>query len=74
MRKETYFGETLPGALHPAMESSAQKYTELLEQVQWRRTNIVRGWEHLSCEEKLRKFRLFSSTKRRLQGHLIAAF
>ncbi|KAK4832898.1 hypothetical protein QYF61_026448 [Mycteria americana] len=45
-----------------------ERDVDILESVQQRTTSMVKGLEHLSCEERLRELSLLTLEKRKLRG------
>jgi len=67
--------------MRPYLESCVQLWSpqhrkdmDLLDRVQRRATKMVKGMEHLFCEDRLRQLGLFSLENSRLWGDLIAPF
>ena len=67
-------GDRPPRVLCPTLQPSAQEGHGPVGVGPEEATEMIRGLEHLSCEDSLRELGLFSPERRQLQGDLIVAF
>jgi len=63
-------GEVKPGVLCPVLGSQYKRQLDTLERVQWRGSEMMKGLEHLFCEEGLKELGLLNLKKIRLWGTL----
>ena len=75
-RESTYLilDALVQSAVSSCGHHNTKKDAEALEGVQGRATKMIRGLEAKSYEERLKELGMFSLTKRRLRGDMIAVF